>query len=80
MPDQGVDINLLSIKEMSPFYTECDSKLVCQMAFWIPSLLSITIWNLHIFGEVVKHFFQEGRVCLTYYLWGWDHFLLNPSM
>jgi len=44
---------------MSPFYTECDSKLVRQRAFWIPSLLLITIWNLHPFEERIKHFFQE---------------------
>ena len=45
---------------MPPFYVEGDRKLSNQMAFWVPPLLLITIWNLHPFEERVKHFFQEG--------------------
>jgi hypothetical protein len=55
---------------MSPFYTECDSQLVRQMAFWITRLLLITIWNLHPFKERVKHFFQEGvSICDKLFFW-----------
>jgi hypothetical protein len=45
--------------KMSAFHTECDSQLVCRMAFWIPLLLLIAIRNLHPFEGHVKHFFQE---------------------